>query len=483
MAALPPDLPQLLSEAETRERELNELVQALPWLRQLLETRSELARSRQASQLAQVELEELSAEFDLESEKQARLRDDTEVARDAERALAREVARAETRHQDAGLRRDRFSQAAAQPTCELCGQDITPAHAEVEKRRLAEQAFAAEARLKEATAEHQQAETRRRESEDAFAKQSRLLTALDQRRNHIQTLLENSRRDADIQLKQLENAFTSLPPAFQDRVRSFGASVDLSTAGYPTNDDLADLTREAAARQSHARQLQQLRKQSEAWQRLDAQLQAAERQLVNLGLRERLTEAMEARDEQRQMALRLKELEAALEQHLAGLKRARQSADQCRIRMEERQHASAQRRADAQAAKAASEEIDRSIQSQLAALPDIWRPQAEVLNRRMLREVETERDKLRGCEALFSDLSQARQSLAQLEQRACALEARIADLPLPARRAAVEIEREIKTAQNQRAVSDARRREVREQLARLEAQQQRRQELSQQHLT
>jgi DNA repair protein SbcC/Rad50 len=59
----------------------------------------------------------------------------------------------------------------------------------------------------------------------------------------------------------------------------------------------------------------------------------------------------------------------------------------------------------------------------------------------------------------------------------------IADLPLLARRAAVEIEREIKIALCQRAAFDTRRREAGEQLAKLKDQERRRQELEQQHLT
>jgi len=178
----------------------------------------------------------------------------------------------------------------------------------------------------------------------------------------------------------------------------------------------------------------------------------------------------------------LKELEAIAEQRSAGLKRARQSADQCRSKTEELQQTLAQRRADAQAAQATCEEIARNVQSQIAALPDVWRPQAEALNRRMLRDIEAERDKFRGYGTLFSDLSQARQSLNSLEQRICNLQAQIADLPLPARQATVEIEREIKAARGQRATSDTRRREASEHLVRLKEQQRRLQELEQQHL-
>jgi exonuclease SbcC len=482
MAALPPDLPQLLSDAETRERELNEITRALPWLKQLAQTRSALARSRQESQLAQTELEELSGEFNLETEKLAQLKDDIEAAQDAERALAQDAVRAETRHQDACRHRDRFSQAATQPTCELCGQEITPTHAEVEKQRLAEQASTAEARLEEVIIRHQQAEMRLQELEGSFAEQSQILKSLDQRRNQIQTLLGNSRRDADSHLKQLENTFTSLPPAFQDRVRSSGASVDLSTTSYPTSDDLSALAKEAAAQQAHAQHLQRLRKQSEAWQRLDAQLQAAERQLVNLGPRERLTEALEARDEQRKLEAQLKELDAIVEQSATGLKRAKRSADQCRTKAEDLGHALARHKADAQAAQATCEEIVRNIQGQIAALPDIWRPHAETLNQQMLREIEAERDKLREYETLFSDLSQARQSLNNLEQRTSDLKAQIADLPLPARRAAVEIEREIKTAQSQRDASDTHRQETRERFMKLEEQQRHHLQLEQQYL-
>jgi chromosome segregation ATPase len=268
-------------------------------------------------------------------------------------------------------------------------------------------------------------------------------------------LLGNSRRDAGIHLKQLENAFASLPPAFQDRIHSSSVSVDLSTTSYPTNDNLSALAQEAAARQAHAQHLQRLRKQGEA---------------------------MGARDEQRKLEAQLKELEAIAEQRSAGLKRARQSADQCRSKTEELQQTLAQRRADAQAAQATCEEIARNVQSQIAALPDVWRPQAEALNRRMLRDIEAERDKFRGYGTLFSDLSQARQSLNSLEQRICNLQAQIADLPLPARQATVEIEREIKAAWGQRATSDTRRREASEHLVRLKEQQRRLQELEQQHL-
>jgi DNA repair protein SbcC/Rad50 len=63
MVTLPPNLPQLLSEAETRERNLNEFAQALPWLKQLAEARSALARGRQEANLAQAELEELGDVF------------------------------------------------------------------------------------------------------------------------------------------------------------------------------------------------------------------------------------------------------------------------------------------------------------------------------------------------------------------------------------------------------------------------------------
>jgi exonuclease SbcC len=483
LAEFPADLQQRLGDAEARDSELAEVGQALPWLRQVAESRSSLAEA--AVQLRQA-IKESGALLAALSKAQAEhLRLDSEAVdvRQEETRLAHEVTRAETACGEAHERLASFRRAAAQPTCTLCGQPITPEHAQQEVTRLTALVEGAEKKAKGTREEHQRAKCHLEEIEANLGIESSHLQTLGESEKANRRAQQQAERDIADHAKRLSQAYLNLPPGLRVLVAEEPASEPLGWlhSTYPTDADLRRLTMESNSRPMHSRRLQELRRQTGEWHRVNGQLQQGQRTLEEDLRLCRVGEAQHARRECTELAKRRANLESELQLRRPALADAQTALTESCAGIEETRGRLTQDHLQLASAKAKQGEIAHSIEVALARVPSGWKEQARLVDADRLEKLRLEQAELSGYESLATELERASQATPEWEKESKELEDRIGSIPDVARRASGEVERELGIARGASVAADSERRRAQAALDRLRDQFRRRKDQEEAH--
>lgn len=481
LAKLPSNLAESVQQAEERERQLAEAKEALLWLRQLTQSRLALAEALKGEQATLESLESVNTRLQEYRDRREQLNVESEAAREAENKLSHDVTRAQHEYDEACNRRNLFEEAASQPTCEFCGQPITPEHVKKEKVRLDERIALALANLNKLKSKHQKAKKHLSGILVELKAQEQQLASLEQERNQSDNALVQFQRDAKYNVAQVNNAFNNLPAAYQVQVTPY---VPRDTAGwidttYPTDTDLKVLSQEVDGREAHAKSLKKLRKQLKDWQDLDVLRRAANEQLEHLEANVPLELAQQARSEQNELHKRQQDLQSKIEQKKKERNHAKQKADNSRQNVEKLRRKQQQNQTDLKGKQAAKIEINCTLQSTLESLPEKWQQRAATVEANELEEWEIERGRLAEYENLSSELKAARQSVGNLEQQINSLTTEIDKLPQEARRPANKVEQELDCAKTQRTQADSQRLAATGHLNALEQQLKRRMQLEQ----
>lgn len=456
--ALPPDLEQTIENADEEAERLSQAYQALPLLKQLVQARSSLGEAMLAERRAGEEIETntpLLRESENETE---RLRAQVVAAREEVDELNHRVTRDKANHENAQERRSDFDDASKQPTCGLCGQEITEQHASQEMARLDVRVAEAKKELENSKDRHEQAtgqlKALQEESGKADAAHKELQEKLER--------LERDRGQAELAMRrhaeQAENSFENLPDSYRTRIApQVPQGAEWTTTVYPTDAELEGLKKEVAGREAHASHLRELREQLGVKQRCDESCNSASRRLSKLLETLSWDEARAARDDLATHQTRSQELRSEVvrlgETHRDAVKEAEK-----RCEMVEKSNRDVQKNeGEIQSLQAARKEIEHALRAIFDKLPDDWRKRAESVGSEELATRREERDGLERYEELLSDLDHATRSRKVLEERIAKLDAWIDEIPTQARRPAAEIDSELTDARSLAEQRDAER--------------------------
>jgi DNA repair protein SbcC/Rad50 len=210
----------------------------------------------------------LQAKLEEYQTQQAKLNTDIADAHENENKLSHNITRIQTEYEAICNKLDNFEKASHQPICELCGQEITPEHAQAEKLRLNAQIADVKANLTSLKNEHHQAQ----ENINVFSKEldnfNEKIRDINNNCSENRNQLSQAQRDAKQYTEAIYTAFSNLPVTYQVNVYPYVIDNDLCwlDTSYPTSSDLEELNRLLSNRQAQAQKLNKLRNQISKWQ-------------------------------------------------------------------------------------------------------------------------------------------------------------------------------------------------------------------------
>lgn len=462
LATFPLNLEELLQKAESEDKLLEEITNTLPWLKQLAQERSKLLGAVKREEEANKNLESLQAKLEEYQTQQAKFNTDFANASEAEKKLSHNITRLQTEYEAVCNKRDNFEKASHQPICELCGQEITPEHAQVEKARLDAQIADTEANLTRLNNEHQKAQNNL----------NLLATELDNLNNKI-TVINNdftenrSRRsqakgDAKQYTEQIKNAFSNLTDAYQVNVSPYPVDNDLGwlDTSYPTEADLEEFSQLLGNRQTHTQKLKKLRNQISNWQGVNTEQQTYIKHLTEIEENLSLSEAQEARSEKNTLQESQKELQSTVKtlkeeqtQILNKIKEIDEDVNTLSNKIRKYE-------IDLSDKRGSQSEIQRSFKSDVESLPLQWQESITNIDEEKLEELANEKEVLAEYEKLSNQLNIASESVTFLQQQISNFSNQIEQLPNEAKRAFQEVEQELTTAKSERDTFDRNRQEA-----------------------
>ena len=452
LTKFPPDLAQTVKQAEERDNQLTELEKAFPLLEILAHSRSDLADALNKEQAANKQLESLDTQIQKHRDTNEQLSANIETAREKEKNLSHEVTRAKTEYETVRKRRDRFEEAAHQPTCELCGQEITPDHAQKEKKRLDEQIVTAQTHLNNLTLNHQQAQKHLKKIEADFKVINQKLTNLVEERNRAENQQNQAKRDAKQYATQLKKAFNNLSATYQVYVSPYLPDNDLEwlDTTYPTETDLEQLSREKSHRKVYTKDLKKLRQQFDAWKSLDGERQTYSKQLAELEESFSLDEAQQARSKQHDLQQTQEEQKLQLQERKQEHSQAKAKVTKASQTVTKLSNELQQRQVELRENQGIQKEIKRSLKSNIESLSELWQEEVSTINADELKELETQRQGLAEYENLSKRLDHADELVTHIKKQINNIRTQIEQLPPEARCAASKVEQELESVKGQR---------------------------------
>ena len=475
---LPQKVEQTIARAEKEDERLAQAEQALPWLKNLARARVSLAETILRERTASEELESIDPRLQRCESERKRLFTEVQAAHKEQNDLNHCVTRDRARCDEVRKRRADFDDVSAQPTCGLCGQEITQEHVEQETARLDARVAETEADLETSENLREQSAIRLRalsdELREAEAEREGLLKEQEGHRNER----EQAGREARGLVEQAETSFNSLPSAYRSRVASEVPDGQEWTATiYPTDIELQSLAREVGGREDHADHLRKLKEQLEEKQRWDESCRSASQRLSRLLTSHSWDEARSAADDLAVHQDRRKELRIEIVEREEELREAEEEVAKHDDAVTSLGRDLQENTVKIETLRATRKEIERALGACLERLQEDWRKPAESAGVEDLERWGKERDDLAEYEGLVSDVEHAKRSKAALEERIVKLGVLLDTIPKEARRSARAVEEELAVARDRVAEKDAQRHEAERHLGDLLRRRDERQEL------
>jgi DNA repair exonuclease SbcCD ATPase subunit len=475
----PQDLDVQIREQRHRIEELKALQQALPWLKQFAETRSNWndSHTRLNSLKHEIEkltkmLQELHAKHD--DRERAQLEADNQV-----KQTQQGVTRAQTQLEEVSHNVARFEDVAELPECSYCGQPLTEEHLADERRRLQEKLSSAEQLFQQASHEHKQATMHTDEIGAQLEELNKEVAELKQQTNQAETTRELAEQALKRAEQQADQALRELPVSYRDRVlRDTAIGVSECFAGeYPSPAELEDMEQRVGNIMNLQHALDTLEKQLHD---RDQNLAVREREQARFDelteqyseqnaheIRERERQARETRDTNQHC---LENLSEELQCKRSALGRAEQEKNEA-----EQMHQEAQ--AKITQAKTRQQEIERTIESQVRNLPTEWQESVRAATSAEVYNWQIEAKNLTGADKHFEQLKEARRDQDTRKQRATQIAQELQGIPEDARRPSGEIDQCLAEIRNEHAVIQQRLEEEKKQKQELVSRRERRREL------
>jgi exonuclease SbcC len=454
----PTDLDTVIGNLEEEQTRLAAVGQAVPLLDRLHQERTALIQAMHKEAAARMDEERLLKEGTTAKEESERLAKELATATATREAAAAAMAEARALAHQAKQLAEEFKKLTGEKNCAACGQELTPEHFELEKKRRDLNAKAAERKFADFTKQATEA----REKEDALIEQDAAArTALNKLREEFKDRANEAKQAAADIARLAESCRTTyfaLPEPFKQKI---GPRVpdDWSKVEYPDRQQLAALRTEAAGIEDVKRKLREATLAANSARTARAQHDTAVERLekARLGLpagdstalRQSFT-AKQAEDAAVSASIKgakseIAKSEADMDRH----QRLLSEADRDLVEID------GKRTLEESSRKQSQEAIDRATRT----LPPAWRGPLETAGLGERTQWQNEYDRLegKGTESKYTQLQAARGGLDSLRAEITLFEEEAAAFPEDARRSPDSVKADLAAA---RAELDAKNTEL-----------------------
>ncbi|MBA4062246.1 MAG: hypothetical protein C0501_00805 [Isosphaera sp.] len=430
------------------------LAQHVALLERLHQDRSELTKAVAAEKQARADEGRLKADGLRAKEEFTALEARAKAAREDRAAKDQEAASAKALAVHARQLADEFKQLTGEKACRACGQPLTPAHFEAEKKRRDLDAKAADRKATDLAA----AASKARATEDDLAAKEAAgrehLVKLREQYATANAAVKQAAHDIKRLTESCQKSYYPLPQEYKDRVGP-AEPADWSAVTYPDRRDVTTLNEEARRLPGVRGQLRAAQDEARKVGELRAKLDSARDRL------DRARRGLPAGDPAavREEFSTKQADEKAVAASLAATKKAIAAADADADR-QQRELGNVDRDLTEITGKLNLEEASRrqsaeAVERATKALPPAWRKPAETAGFTDRSRWQDELDALtaKGVEARFAQLQAARGGLDPLRAEIDQARAEADGFPAEARRPPDEVKAEVAAA---RADLDAR---------------------------
>jgi exonuclease SbcC len=445
-AALPADLPKRVADGQTIVDELTGLHHTLAPLSRFAQLRGELTSARDHLQSAQAREKTVQAKGEEIRAKLDGLRPEVEAAKAALLVVQEKLASEKTLLKQAADQDDEFDTLEGAKVCRTCGQALTPRHHAEEKARREKERAAAEARVKQVTAEWKAAQARERELGKQYADlEHEIQTARDEFKD-ARTAAQQAHKDVTRLSGDCATVYGELPVGYRARVAAEPPADWLATT-YPTPADLESARRTASGLATAKRDLEKKRDDLTRWNTLSAQLAVAKQALADLAAT--LTADPAA------LRRQFHDLEAGAKSIADELKTLKQldraagtEVEKLATECQQMRESATERNGKLQTESEKQKMSQQAIAGARKALPPDWQAHADRMALAEWNRLRSDKDELekKGVEARANELRQARIELESLKQTIAGLERERDQFPEEARRDPAVVQAELKQA-------------------------------------
>lgn len=469
IAKFPSDLSQQVDKQEKYYQQLTEIKNTLPWLENIAESRSNLSNTIQQKQTVREKLQLLNFELLEKQQQEQQINIDVKKIEQAERDLFNQLNIEQASYQRVQKQLQSFEQAATKPTCELCGQEITPEHARQEKQKLNQNLADIEASLNNLQQKHSTAQENLLETRTKLESLENKIKKIEKDINTNERLQQQAKSDIHKLLQQLDKAWGNLLESDRNKINFYkpnNKSEWLNTK-YPDNTDLKQLEKQANTIKTHKQHLDNLKEQIEQWKQLNNQQQIYNQQLKECEVDFSITEARQLKIKYQELEKSKKEITNNIQKTQTELKQAIENktnldknVKSCSGKLQEIQ-------IELKGKQTRYSEIKDGLQIKFKELPEPCYKE-ELFNSDRLKSLEKERNRLVEYETLAQQLDDAQQSLDNSISQIKNCQRQIEQLPEESHCLSQVIEQKLIATKAEREKSDNTKNEAQRQLNELE---------------
>ena len=420
LANFPPDLDEQVGKLNAEVQSLEELSCAVSLLNRYCEARAEWHDARRRGEEVEAQVLQVTQALSAVSNQYQEAEHHKEAISALVEMAKQSATEARVQLTQAETRWERFNKVDGQPRCDYCGQELTANHLESERVRI-------EAEINLAKDANQRAEQGVREVMSKQSANALALKALFDQLNSLQgeqrkadESLRDARKDQQLAEKQGWAAITELPSSY--RIRIVPTVTDdvtaFFTSSYPSDEELAALTAQAASTEERRRQLAELQKSADSRNRIRDRRQPDDERLAELTAQYPASEAASIRASYSE-AVRVKEENSALLNQLRqplldaenALQEGRKRADEARDQWQR----AATKVKEEEARRGEMVRVLEEKESELRAGGEI---DPSSLTTEQLSIWQAESSSLEGAEAELARLEEAQRGIDRYEQRA-----------------------------------------------------------------
>jgi exonuclease SbcC len=425
---LPPDPEAVVRLAGEQVQKLQDLHQALGPLARLHGQREELARALPQVQVAGAELQKVKQHGENLRAEVDRLNPQVEAAAQNRQLADQEATRQRTLVEQAHKQLDDLLQTDGAKVCRLCGQTLTPAHWQKEKKRRSHELAAAQAAAGQSTkAQKQASENEQAQREQLATMAAQLVVARETYRTQ-HALADQTRREVDRLQRECAISFQELTLPFKNQVSTTQPADWLATV-FPTTDDLAAARQQASALSARQRALHEATDQLNQWHQLQGQLTTVRQALERLQ-----TDLPHDRAALRQAHARLQTQEQVLQSDLAAQQQQagelQKLIDGLNVDRERLQQRLAQMQTEDTRLESSRQHGQLTVERLRKDLPPAWQALADKAGMADVNRLSGEKDLLiaerteeraRAVQEARANLDSQRREITDLEAHAAAL--------------------------------------------------------------
>lgn len=456
IAQYPTNLEQQVKQKKEQYQQLVEIKNTLPWLKSMAESRSNLSNAIAQQKAANINLISLKSQLIEARQQEETININFKQLEQAERYLSDKLNIEQANYQTVQKQLQSFEQAANKPTCELCGQEITPEHVQQEKQRLNRKLVNLDASVKNIEQECSIAKRSLSEARTKLETINNVIKDTEQNINQNKNKQQQAQQDIQKLLEQLDKDWENLSNSDRAKISFTKPNKEFEwiETTYPKNLDLEQLEQQVNTIESQKQNLDNLQQQLENWNKLDNQRQIYREQLEESGASFSISEAQRAKEEYQQFDRTQQEITNSI----GNTKQELQEAKENKVIIDNKVNScierSQQKNQSLTENKTIYRETETNLQAKFVELPQQWQEKADNFNNDELQNLQNQSDRLIEYQEPKKQLDNAQQALDYSTQQITNYQNYIAQLPIEARCQSQEKVTELTKIKEERENSD-----------------------------